>query len=103
PALQQSSRLRGRVREVERWRRYLHDRGGGFSTRGQLPQIASFPAHGRHRVGSIGMRAHHTSRPPAKKWTTTPQGTNPGETRPPKPPRPRDPHPLEARDRAPSL
>src|SRR6202051_4480511 len=36
-----------------------HGRGGGLSPRGQPPRIASFPAHGRHRVGSTGTHARH--------------------------------------------
>src|ERR1022692_5201233 len=97
------SRPRGRVREVVTRRRRPHDRGGGVSTRGPPPRTASSPVHGRHRVGSTGTHARHTSRPPAKEWTTAPRGMSPPETLPSRPPRPRDQGPLEARDRAPSM
>src|ERR1019366_3664871 len=97
------SRPRGRVREVVTRRRYPHGRGGGVSTRGQPPRIASSPVHGRHRVGSTGTHARHTSRPRAKEWRTAPRGMSPPETSPSTPPRPRDPSPLEAQDRAPSM
>src|SRR6202521_5938220 len=97
------SRPRGRVREVVTRRRRPHDRGGGVSTRGQPPRTASSPAHERHRVGSTGTHARHTSRPPAKEWTRAPRGMSPPETLPSRLPRPRDRDPIEARDRAPLM
>src|ERR1019366_8126376 len=96
------SRPRGRVREVVPRRRRPHDRGGGVSTRVQPPRIASSPAHDRHRVGSTGTHARHTSRPPAKEWTRAPREMSPPETVPSGLTRPRVRDPLEARDRAPS-
>src|ERR1022692_1244442 len=84
------SRPRGRVREVVTRRRRPHDRGGGVSTRGPPPRTASSPAHDRHRVGSTGTHARHTSRPPANEWTRAPRGMSPPETLPSGLPRPRN-------------